>query len=156
MTTKPFVFKLQSVLDLRARVEEQARGRYAEALRLEARAQGELIAAQNALENFNQQLAARRGTGFRASDHQLFWSAIHQQKEICVRREKALSEALTEAAQKRSELLQARKEREMLSRLKNNQQAAHAQAAISAEAALVDDFIVSRHGFKLREEALLQ
>lgn len=154
MTAKPFAFKLQSVLDLRARAEEQARARYADALRQEAGAQEDLRAALSTLENLHEQLAQQRGAGFRAADHQLFWSAIAEQKEVCARCEKALREAQAEAAQKRAELLHARKEREMLTRLKANQEAAHAQAASVAEAALVDDFIVSRHGFKLREEAL--
>lgn len=150
---KTFLYRLESVLNLRARAEEQAREIYARALHARAGCEAALREARGTLEAYHAALhSAREGVSDRQSQL-IFLNALQHQQAQCNRMAEQLTAAEREVAARREAMLVARREREVLSRLKLRQQSAHSAEAARAEESMIGDLISARHAMSLQEVA---
>lgn len=150
---KAFHFQLESVLILREREEQKAKEEYGKALQTLAVAQQALSDRERMRDELGAAFAERRKHGFHAMDQNVFWSAIQQHETICKRLEELLAKAKAEAARRRAAMLLARRNREMLERLKSKRRLAHETAERRGEELLIDDMVNARHAKNLREVA---
>ncbi len=148
---KTFTFRLQTVLNLRAREEEQARDAYAQALHARARLESEIRDAATTLDSYYGALrSAREGVSNR--QHQLlFLAALQRQHTCCDGLAAKLVPLEREVALRREEMLDARRRREALTRLEEKQQCAHKAESVRAEESMIGDMITARHALGLME-----
>lgn len=150
---KTFHFRLQTVLNLRAQEEDQAQNAYAQSLHARARIESDIRQAGVTLDGFHAALrTAREGTS--NPQHQLiFLKALQRQHTLCDRLASDLSSAEREVAKRREAMLEARRRRETLARLKEKQQGVHRADAARVEESMVGDLITARHVLRMMEAA---
>lgn len=148
---KLFRYRLETVLSLRLREEEQAREAYAQALQARARAEATLLQERATLEQYHTALCSAR-SGVSNRQHQLlFLNALKQQQGLCDRCAAEFAVVEKMAGQQREAMLAARSRREALSRLKEKQQRAWQTEAARVEEVMIGDLITARYGLGLRE-----
>jgi len=148
---KPFRYRLESVLTVRAREEDLAREAYSQVLQARARAEAAVLQERATLEAYHATLrTAREGVSNR--QHQLLHlHALKQQQSLCERCAAELAMVEKAVAERREAMLEARRRREALTRLKEKQQAAWKAEAAKAEEAMIGDMITARYSLGLRE-----
>ena len=148
---KLFRYRLESVLTVRTREEDQAREAYAQVLQARARAEATVNQERATLEAYHATLrTAREGVSNR--QHQLVYlNALKQQQGRCERCSAEMAMIEKMVTERREAMLGARRRREALTRLKEKQQAAWKAESAKAEEAMVGDMITARYGLGLRE-----
>jgi flagellar FliJ protein len=142
----PFKFRLERLRELRADVEDAARQRFAGALA--HLVEGETL-VRCAADRVGHASAAQRGAAERplsGSDLQTMqaWRERAERGRLDAGAELRERERLLE--ERRTEMLAAAREREVLERLKRRRGAEHAVAAQRAAAGALDDISQARHG----------
>src|SRR5262249_50438699 len=122
---KPFLFRLESVLTLRAAKENQAQESYARAMEAVRRAQRELDDARGELERLHEALEKARGGRSSLNDQIIVLNAISYQQAVCDRKAERLGLLQKEAQMHLQDLLAAKRAHEVLLRLRAKQQARH-------------------------------
>ena len=150
---KTFHFRLETVLNLRAREEELAQNEYAQSLQARARIESEIRKAGVTLEAYHAALRTTR-EGTSNPQHQLiFLNALQRQHTLCNDLAAELLSAEREVAKRREATLEARRRRETLTRLKQKQHSAHNASAGRAEESMIGDLITARHVLRMMEAA---
>ncbi|MCX6978205.1 MAG: flagellar export protein FliJ [Verrucomicrobia bacterium] len=148
---KKFVFRLESVLTLRAREEQTAQQHYAHSLSICQSISQQLTEAQSDMEGYHLALTqARSGT----SNRQLqltYLQALQDQQKRCAGLNHKLTKSKREVALRLEAMLDTRRRREALSHLKAKQQAAHQTANARAEELAIGDLITSRYARQITE-----
>ncbi|MCE9612515.1 MAG: flagellar export protein FliJ [Chthoniobacter sp.] len=148
---KPFRYRLETVLSLRLREEDQAREVYSQSLQARARAEAKLLQERTTLEEYHTALCSARA-GVSNRQHQLlFLNALKQQQGLCDRCAAEFAVVEKMANQQREVMLAARRRREALSRLKERQQHAWQIEAARVEEVMIGDLITARYGLCMRE-----
>lgn len=142
---KPFTFRLESVLAIRAREEEQARELYARVLQARTLIEAALQQARNDLEGYHRALATKREGRSRRDEQLVFLSALQYQQAYCEKMRGQLAIAERDVEARRGELLVAHSKHEALVRLKDRQGEAHETASQRAEEMALGDLITARH-----------
>lgn len=151
---KPFRFRLESVLLLRAREEDRARDACSVAMKNQATAAMELRAGNSDLDGFHAALSEKRSGTTNRTEQILFLSALQNQQANCERLVARCTAADREVAARRRELLAVRSKREALSNLKERQSGAHRIVLEKADEAAIADIISARHVLNLQEAHL--
>jgi flagellar export protein FliJ len=141
---KPFRFRLESVLTLRAAKESEAQENHARALHAVARAERDLSDAQAELERLHEGLESSRARHFRRNDQIIALNAITYQQTICAHNAERLEHLKKEAQARLQDLLIAKREYEVLLRLRSKQATAHRREAERREQVAVDDLVMAR------------
>lgn len=150
---KTFTFRLQTVLDFRAREEEQAQDAFAQSLHARARIESGLRQARATIEAYHSALHSSR-EGVSDRQHQLvFLNALRHQEEHCTRLTAELAAAEREVCARREAMLGAHRRCEALTRLKEKQQSAHSAEAARIEESMIGDLITARHALGMMEAA---
>lgn len=148
---KAFRYRLETVLNLRLREEEQAREVYAQSLQARARAEATLLQERSVLEQYHTALCTARA-GVSDRQHQiLFLNALKQQQGVCDRCSVEFLAVEKMANQQREIMLVVRRRREALSRLKEKRQRAWQVETARVEEAMIGDLITARYGVGLQE-----
>lgn len=148
---KPFRYRLESVLTVRTRAEDQAREAYAQALQARARAETAINQERATLEAYHATLRGSR-EGVSNRHYQLVYlSALQQQQALCERCAAELAMVEKNVAVRREAMLDARRRREALTRLKEKQQAAWKAEEARVEESMIGDLITARYGLGVRE-----
>ncbi len=150
---KAFRFRLHPVLTLRASEENKAQENYARALEAVARAERDLSDARMELERLHEGLESSRARLFRRNDQIIALNAISYQQSICERDAERLAHLKKEAQARLQDLLMAKREHEVLLRLRSKQQTQHLREAERQEQLVVDDLVMARFAAKGREVA---
>jgi flagellar FliJ protein len=136
---KPFRFRLQALVPLRKRAEEEALQAYARALQARGRAAEAFQAAQVVFDTARSDLQSRAENGLAASE-------LRQLSEftalLAVRRNKRnaeLAECASRAESALRKMLWARQRREVLDKLKRRRQAEHGRNAARTEQKIIDE-----------------
>jgi len=148
---KPFVFKLSSVLALRAREEEAAKQDYLHAVSAHSQLQSAHVEALAELENYQHALAAKREGNSSRNDQVLFLNALQYQREYCTRLGERLAAAERELEAKRDALMVAKRRHEALTRLERRHRMRHEAAAAREAEASVADLITARVALRTAE-----
>lgn len=150
---KAFTFRLEAVLNLRAREEEKAQDAYAQSLHARARIENEIREARATFDGYSAALRTAR-EGVSSGQHQMiFLNALQRQHTHCDRLAADLVPAEREVAKRREAMLDARRRREALTRLKEKQQSAHRAEAARVEESTIGDLITARHALGMMEAA---
>lgn len=150
---KRFIFRLESVLELRAAKEREAQEEYVRASNAVSRALRDLFDAQAELHRLHEILAATRGQRCTKNDQLISLNAISYQQGICERKTERLEHFQKAAAVCLQALLAANRAHEVLLRLRSKQQAKHQSEAEKQERNAVDDSVMARFARKKSEAA---
>jgi len=148
---RAFLFRLESVLTLRAAKENTTRESHARALQVVARAEWDLAEAQTELERLHKALQSSRIGRFRRNDQIISLNAISYQRAICERQAERLAYLREQAKARLRELLAAKRAHEVLQRLRIKQETEHRRAAERHEQLMVDDLMMARFGARRSE-----
>jgi flagellar export protein FliJ len=145
VTRPPFNFRLERVRALRERFEDQAREELAESLSVRLKGEAMLRAASDTYERAQD---TRRGsTAVELSGEDLLASQAYIERTSRLREaaELELDRRAAEVDARRSALLAASRDRQVLERLKERRQADHKREAERVEAGLLDEIAISAH-----------
>lgn len=142
---KPFVFRLDSILQLRAREQARALEIFEHARQAHHRAGLDLDDARQDLDRIGQAIAGRRAAGATGNDHVVLLNAAKVWRECCERLAAILETARREM-EKQGKLLQvARGKHEAMQKLRDRHRRAHDAAEQRREENAIGDLIMSRH-----------
>lgn len=150
---RPFRFRLDPVLTLRASKESEAQENHARALQAVARAERDLSSARAELERLHEGLESSRARRSRRNDQIIALNAISYQQSICERNAERLAHLKKEAQARLQDLLTAKREHEVLLRLRVKQASGHRREAERREQVTVDDLVMARFAANGREAA---
>ena len=141
---KPFRFKLKTVLEVRVNEEAQAGEVYAQAQALLEEALSFQRAVEEAIEG--NLTACQQAFDGQAATETLahLQTALRELRGQLSQLEPVVAERQTEADAKRQELLTARRRREALEKLRDQQQAAHDRELARTEQQAIDEIVLLR------------
>ena len=142
---KPFVFRLDSILQLRAREETRAREIFEQAMHARDRAGLEFTGARQELGRIEMAISAQREGSATGNDHVVFLNAARMQRECCDRLALSLDAARREMETQRGLFQAARRRHEAMIRLRDRQRRVHAAEEQRREENAISDLIMSRH-----------
>jgi flagellar export protein FliJ len=142
---KRFVFRLDSIVRLRARDEAGAREILEHSLNEQRRAQADLDAACLELERCEQTIVAQRATHSSANAHLIHLNAATAQRAHCQRLAARLAKATQETAACRKQFETARRKHQAILRLHDRHLQAHSAVEQRREENEISDLILSRH-----------
>jgi|GEM_PF-3422414 len=152
---KPFRFTLESVLELRHREEDAARLELSRALEQQTEAATVCRMARERLEDVLQQIAEASTHSFNVAERRRQWSLKQAQQEICDRSQKLLDECTRVTETRRTAVIKARHNRELLDRLKASRREDAEREQQLQEQILFDELAMSRrHRHATHGEAL--
>ena len=150
---KPFVFRLDSVLKIRAREEAQAQEQLDHAIHARFRAQQELNAAHAELDRCEMAITEKRSGRSTGGDHVVFLNAARMQRECCDRLAARLEAAKKEMESRRQFFQTARRKLQAVEKLRERQLRTHNATEQRREENAISDLIISRHSLN-RDGAL--
>ena len=150
---KPFVFRLDSVLKIRAREEAQAQEQLDHAIHARFRAQQELNAAHAELDRCEMAITEKRSGRSTGGDHVVFLNAARMQRECCDRLAARLEAAKKEMESRRQFFQTARRKLQAVEKLRERQLRTHNATEQRREENAISDLIISRHSLN-RDDAL--
>lgn len=142
---KRFVFRLDSILKMRAREEDAAREILERFLGAQRRAERDLEAGNLQLERCEQALGSQRAGKSSVYEHLIHLHAAGLQREHCGRLATLLASAVKETEAQRRVFQTARRKHQAVLRIQERHARAHAAALQRHEENEVSDFINSRH-----------
>ena len=148
-----FLFRLESVLILRATREKEAQENHARAAAVVARAERVLNDARAELGRLHDVLGSSRGGRSSKNDQIIALNAITYQQSICDRQSERLDHAQAEANARLQELLTAKRAREILERLRAKQKAKHRLEVERQDQIAVDDIVMAQFARRASEVA---
>lgn len=147
-----FVFRLETVLDHKRRVEEMAQVEHAQAQAVQVREEGALAQLQMSESNGFAELERQRLTGrLDIESLQLGMAFLDALKLQIQRQEQIVTRVRRATEAKREQLVTAMQERKTLERLREKQYADYLAEANRREAAAIDDLVVMRHAREMIE-----
>jgi flagellar export protein FliJ len=150
---KPFLFRLEPVLALRAAKLNEAERTYAHAWQVANHAEQQLAEATAELERLHEVLQSSRSGRFQKNDQIISLKAIEYQQSLCARQAERLARAQEEARARRQELLAAKRAHEVLRRLRGRLQQRHLHQEERREQNAVDETVMARFAAKLSNAA---
>ena len=145
---KPFLFRLDSILKLRAREEAQAQELFDQSMNARFRAEHELNEARAELDRCEQAITEKRASRASGNDHVIFLNAAQLQRENCERLAVRFETARKEMEKHRQLFQTARRRHEAMLRLRERNQRTHAAAEQRREENAISDLIMSRYALR--------
>ena len=142
---KPFVFRLESILQLRAREEARAQEIFEQAVQARDHAQLDLNAAREELARIEHAISGQRAGRATGNDHVVFLNAAKVHRESCDQLALRLDAAQKEMETQRVLFQAARRRHEAMLKLRERHRLAHAAAEQRREENAISDLIMSRH-----------
>jgi flagellar FliJ protein len=139
-------FKLQTVLNYRKIIEDQAQQKLAETLQIQSDLQRQSQAAAHQLERVVAQIEQKQGEGLSIMELQLFEDEIFHQRK----KQAQLAEQLVQIDgvinECRHELMQAMRERKIIEKLKEKQLAEYLRKLEHKERVMLDEISLRHKG----------
>jgi flagellar export protein FliJ len=148
---KAFKFKLETVLTLREKAENEARQHHAAAGRRLEAVIAELNEAEEEQKRLTEQLEGMQRSSFRPAEREIFWNALNYQKEMCARLAVKVENARKDVEQKLQVLLDARQEHEAMMKIQEKDLQEYNREAERQERAMIDDIVTARHSSTQRQ-----
>ncbi len=148
---KSFVFRLESLLTLRAIAEQKAMEQYGLARQRQTKAEEAFEEGHAELDALSSGLAERQRQNINSTDQQLYWNAIKSQELFCKQLAEAVNKALKDSDLRLAALLEAKKGHDILSRLKETRKEMFQQKVYRHDEITLEDLISAQHARKLSE-----
>lgn len=145
---KPFA--LHAVLKYRRQLEDAAQKRLFQAQEAEAKLKEALLRVEEELAELYTGLQRENEQGITVDRLVLFNDRIDLVKEQTARRKTELEKQQVQVAQKRQQLIKASKDRKIIEKLEEQQNAAYKQYIEKKEAGMLDEIAVLSHERKQR------
>ena len=149
---KSFLFPLESVLEARRVQEDEARQQLSVALEKQREALARSREAVAGLNRILEAIASASANRFTAADRERSWSLRNVQERICAEARVAARECARLVEEKRALAIEARRNRELLERLKATKRDAWLKEAARAEQHQLDEFAMTRRYQVARQE----
>ena len=141
-------FKLQSVLNYRQSLEDQAQQVLTASLQRQQDLEDQLLTQQQALDKADIELKQRQQEGMTAAEIDLYESQIHHCRRIIEDIQQRLQRLERRIKEERKELLHAARERQVLEKLKDKQEAEYRQELSRQERVMLDEISLQNKGKK--------
>ncbi len=145
---KPFT--MHAVLKYRQQLEDAAKQRLYQAMEVAARMQEALLQVKEELAELYRNLQMDKEQGTTVDRLILFDHRIEVVKELAVLRENELKKQQVQVAQKRQQLVKASKDRKIMEKLREQQNAAYAHYLEKKETIMLDEIAVLSYARKPR------
>ena len=139
-------FSMHAVLKYRQQLEDVARQNMHRALEQETRLRDALIRSQEELASLHRDLQRESAVGTTADRFLLFEYRIDLVKEQIIRRQNDLDKQQVQVAKKRQHLVKTSKDKKIMEKLQEQQNAAFKTSLAHREAAVLDEIAVLSHG----------
>ena len=149
---KSFIFSLEIVLEARRAQEAEAGHQLAMALEKERAATAREREATLALDRLLQVITVESADRFSAANRERSCGMRHAQEKICETLRKAVQQCAEFTTEKRAIVLQARRNRDLLERLKAARLEAWQKEAAHAEQHQFDEFAMTRRHQAAQQE----
>ena len=143
---KPFT--MHAVLKYRQQLEDAAKQRLYQAMEVAARMQEALLQVKEELAELYRNLQMDKEQGTTVDRLILFDHRIEVVKELAVLRENELKKQQVQVAQKRQQLVKASKDRKIMEKLREQQNAAYAHYLEKKETIMLDEIAVLSYARK--------
>ncbi len=141
-------FSLQAVLKYRQQLEDMARQRLYQALEVEARLQEAQFKVDAELAELYRSLQQDQEQGTSVDRLILFDHRIELVKEEAVRRQTELDKQKAHVEKKRQQLIKTSKDKKIMEKIREQQNAAYAKYLEKKEASMLDEIAVLSHARK--------
>ena len=152
---KSFRFTLEAVLEARRGQETEICQQLTAALERQRQAMARSRDAAQALHLIVQAIATDSAGRFSVADRDRSWAMRETQEKICAELGDTAQECTRLTEEKRAALLEARRNCDLLDRLKETKHRAWEMDAIRAEEHQLDEFAMTRHHQKSQQECSL-
>ena len=139
-------FKLQSVLNYRHTLEDQARQQLSGSLQQQGQLEAELQRHQNQLQQLDEELKTRQLAGLSIAEIDLFEAQIHHLQGLMVALQQRLEQLHRRIERERAELLQASREKKVMEKLKEKQEEEYRREQARLERNLLDEISLRNKG----------
>lgn len=141
---KSFRFPLEAVLETRRAQETEASRHLATALARQHEARARSSEAALELDEYLATMTSASAGRFSVADRERSLAVRQAQEQVCAKRRGAVEECERVTEEKRMATLQARRNRELLERLKSSRHDAWKKEAAQAEQHQLDEFAMTR------------
>jgi len=141
-------FKLQSVLNYRQSLEDQAQQVLTASLQRQQDLEDQFLTQQQALDKADIELRQRQQEGMTVAEIDLYESQIHHCRRIIEDIQQRLQRLERRIEEERKELLHAARERQVLEKLKDKQEAEYRQELSRQERVMLDEISLQNKGKK--------
>jgi flagellar protein FliJ len=151
---KIFRFKLQSVLELRKRAENEAQQAHAEAGRKLEAALVAVAEAEGEAQAIIEDMAAMQNSAaaFKPIDREILWNGLRAKQQLAAKLKQVAELAAKEVEEKRAKLLHAQSEYQAMERLRDKAKQTYQHEMDLRESAAIDDIVNARYAAKGRLE----
>jgi len=139
-------FKLQSVLNYRRTLEDQARQQLSSSQQQKNQLELELHQHQFALQQLDSELKERQLEGLSIAEIDLFEAQIDHRRRLMVALQQRLEELERQIQQEREELLAAAREKQVMEKLKEKQEEEFRREQARLERNLLDEISLRNKG----------
>ncbi len=139
-------FKLQSVLNYRQILEDQAQQALGKTLQRQANIEAELSRCQEQLQVYDTQVQQRQQEGLTIAELEMFETRIAHFRNLIHQYRRQLEDLEGQIAAEREALLKAARERQVMEKLKEKQEAEYRRELDRKERALLDEISLRPKG----------
>jgi flagellar FliJ protein len=142
-------FKLQSVLNYRQSLEDQAQQLLTTSLQRRAELEAELEQQRLSLQSYDSQLRERQRDGLTVAEMDLFESQIQHCRRLIAAFQAHLEQLDVRIRRQRNDLLQAARDRQVMEKLKEKQESEYRLELSRKERAMLDEISLRNKGENL-------
>lgn len=139
-------FKLQSVLNYRQILTDQAQQQLTSSLQRKSQLEDELQQQQNCFQQLDQQLKVKQQEGLSVAEIDLFESQIFHRRRQILQLQQQLEPLERQILAERQELMNAARDKQVMEKLKDKQQAEYQQELSRQERAMLDEISLRNKG----------
>ncbi len=139
-------FKLQSVLNYRQSLEDQAQQILSASVQMRAELEAQLQQQRRNLQHHDSELKQRQQEGLSVAEMDLFESQIQHCRRLMADLQKRLETLDGRIVAERESLLQAARDRQVMEKLKDKQEAEYLQELSRKERAMLDEISLRTKG----------
>ena len=139
-------FKLQSVLNYRQSLEDQAQQQLAASLHRRKEIEAELQRQREALRQHDAELTARQQDGLTVAEIDLFENQIHHCRRLMKQFQEQLVQLDRQIVGEREGLLSAARDKQVMEKLKDKQEAEYRQELSRKEREILDEISLRKNG----------
>ncbi len=143
---KGFKFKLQSVLDIKIKNEEDEKRKLADVMQLQAREEQVLVSLQNKRAYLIAELKKKQGEGaINITELQMYSRGIEKLKNDIISQQIRLKEIAIMLDEQRKKLIEATQEKKIYEKLKENQHKLYIEEEEYKEKLLIDELATLKY-----------
>lgn len=147
-----FKFKLQSVLELKIKNEDDEKRRFADVLQLQAREEEHMRQLQIKRERLIRELKAKQGAGgINVTELQMYSNGVERVKHEIINQELRLREVAMMVEEQRRRLIEATQEKKIYEKLRENQEKAFKDEEEYKEKLMIDELATLKYA-KIKKE----